>query len=184
MPKLIADIEQNIFDAAFKLFSNKRYHQVNMKAIAQKAGIAVGTLYNYHQSKENLYISILHYHLNKTFQKLHQIPNNNKDFSNFIALYYDEIAYLRLFYQELVENKHPQAKISEIKKEFRANLTAYLKKTFFTANLDTATETRILRALLLLSLDLINEFPDTRQENIEFLTTIIDAAINAKPINC
>ena len=46
MPKIIKNLEENIFNAAFELFSEYGYQDVDMKMIAKKVGIAVGTLYN------------------------------------------------------------------------------------------------------------------------------------------
>ncbi len=48
-----------IIQAAAKLFSNKSYHDVTMDQIAQEVGVAKGTIYLYFDSKENLYLEIL-----------------------------------------------------------------------------------------------------------------------------
>ena len=47
MAKLIFSIEDKIFISAKELFYEKGYEQVNMKDISKRAGIAVGSLYNY-----------------------------------------------------------------------------------------------------------------------------------------
>jgi len=41
------------------LFGEKGYHIVSMHEIAQKAGVAVGTLYNFFASKEDLYNALM-----------------------------------------------------------------------------------------------------------------------------
>ena len=41
--------------AALDLFSQKGYHNVSMQEIAEKAEFAIGTLYKFFQSKEDLY---------------------------------------------------------------------------------------------------------------------------------
>ena len=40
---------------ALDLFSQKGYHNVSMQEIAEKAEFAIGTLYKFFQSKEDLY---------------------------------------------------------------------------------------------------------------------------------
>lgn len=48
-----------ILRIAANLFAEKSYHDVTMDEIAQKAGIAKGTIYLYFKSKEKLYLEIL-----------------------------------------------------------------------------------------------------------------------------
>ena len=47
-----------ILDAALQLFSQKGYHNVSMNEIAAKADFAVGTLYKFFKTKEDLYETI------------------------------------------------------------------------------------------------------------------------------
>jgi len=51
--------KQQIFDAAVKVFSQKGFDQSTIPDIAQEAGVAVGTIYNYYQSKHDLLLSII-----------------------------------------------------------------------------------------------------------------------------
>ena len=48
-----------IIKTATGLFSKKSYHDVTMGEIADKMGVAKGTIYNYFSSKEKLYLEIL-----------------------------------------------------------------------------------------------------------------------------
>ncbi len=50
---------REILGAALKLFSEKGYHNVSMEEIAKTAEFAVGTLYNFFKSKEDLYKSLI-----------------------------------------------------------------------------------------------------------------------------
>jgi AcrR family transcriptional regulator len=47
-----------ILDAAAQLFAKRRYHEVRMDDIAESAGVAKGTLYNYYHDKEDLYVAL------------------------------------------------------------------------------------------------------------------------------
>ena len=50
---------QEMLATALDLFSQKGYHNVSMHEIAEKAEFAIGTLYKFFQSKEDLYKTIV-----------------------------------------------------------------------------------------------------------------------------
>jgi uroporphyrinogen-III synthase len=50
---------EKILDAAAELFSHKSYHEVMIEDIARLTSVAKGTVYNYFESKEQLYFSIM-----------------------------------------------------------------------------------------------------------------------------
>ncbi|HEX2982568.1 MAG TPA: helix-turn-helix domain-containing protein, partial [Ignavibacteriales bacterium] len=52
-------VKAKIIEAASGFFSAHNYHEVMMEDIAKAAGIAKGTLYNYFESKESLYFTIM-----------------------------------------------------------------------------------------------------------------------------
>jgi AcrR family transcriptional regulator len=51
--------EQQILDAALKVFSNKGFAQATTTEIAQEAGVAEGTIYNYYRSKRELLAAVV-----------------------------------------------------------------------------------------------------------------------------
>lgn len=66
MPRTKAQFEDmrnksrsNIIETALKLFSANGYHSTSISAIAKEAGVAVGLMYNYFGSKEELLVSIM-----------------------------------------------------------------------------------------------------------------------------
>ena len=50
---------KEILAAALRLFSEKGYHNVSMQEIAETAEFAIGTLYKFFQSKEDLYKALV-----------------------------------------------------------------------------------------------------------------------------
>jgi len=54
---------EQLIAVAAELFATKSYHQVLMDEVAEKSGIAKGTVYNYFSTKEDLYISIITHRL-------------------------------------------------------------------------------------------------------------------------
>ncbi|WP_203640505.1 TetR/AcrR family transcriptional regulator [Levilactobacillus andaensis] len=50
---------QQIAAAAWQLFSQHAFSDISMAMIAQQAGVAKGTLFNYYQSKESIFMTLL-----------------------------------------------------------------------------------------------------------------------------
>ncbi|MGE5507970.1 MAG: TetR/AcrR family transcriptional regulator [Chitinophagales bacterium] len=48
-----------ILDAAYRVFSEKGYHEARVEEIAELAGVAKGTVYLYFSSKQELYLAML-----------------------------------------------------------------------------------------------------------------------------
>jgi AcrR family transcriptional regulator len=72
-----------ILSAAINLFSDKGFHNVSMQDVAVEAEFAVGTLYNFFQSKEQLFTELLNDCAEKVYQTLFPIlqsklPENEK----------------------------------------------------------------------------------------------------------
>lgn len=50
--------EELIRQAAIRVFAREGFHQARMEAVAHEAGVAVGTIYNYFDSKQSILLSI------------------------------------------------------------------------------------------------------------------------------
>ncbi len=51
--------QREILDVAMVLFSENGFHNVSMQQIAKKAEFAIGTLYNFFDNKDDIYITII-----------------------------------------------------------------------------------------------------------------------------
>lgn len=58
MPKIIPDLGPRILETAARHFETKGFEATEMKALAAELGISVGTLYNYHASKPDLFLAV------------------------------------------------------------------------------------------------------------------------------
>lgn len=58
MPKIIPDLGPRILETAARHFETKGYDATDMKTLATELGISVGTLYNYHASKPELFLAV------------------------------------------------------------------------------------------------------------------------------
>ena len=62
--------KKKIIESASQLFSQMGYHEVMMEDVARKAEIAKGTVYNYFETKEDLYFSIMKLRMEHLVQSL------------------------------------------------------------------------------------------------------------------
>lgn len=67
--------KDSIIEMAAEIIEEKGTAQCNMREIAARLGIAVGTLYNYYNSRNLLLNDLFHQSWNKTFQSLEIIQN-------------------------------------------------------------------------------------------------------------
>jgi len=91
MPKIIKNLQERILEAAEFLFSKHEYNDVDMRAISNKAGIAVGTLYNYFPDKKSLFVEIFKKTWKKTFSKLEDIIQSDYCTHKKLLLFVDEV---------------------------------------------------------------------------------------------
>ena len=74
------EIKRNkIIESASVLFSRKSYHEVMMEDVAKLASIAKGTVYNYFNSKEELYFSIMKGRMEKLNSSLKESTTGQTD---------------------------------------------------------------------------------------------------------
>lgn len=71
---------EHIINQASLLFAHNDFHNVCMEDVAAAAKVGKGTLYNYFNSKDDLYYSILHYQLEKLLVVLENAYNGRYDF--------------------------------------------------------------------------------------------------------
>ena len=89
--------KNNIIKIAANLFSEKSFHDVTMDEIAEKVGVAKGTIYLYFSSKDNLYLEILEHTfgsiealLEKEVNKASSAPEKLKKVLAIIIKFYRE----------------------------------------------------------------------------------------------
>lgn len=120
MPKLLSQtIEKNqlkIERAALRLFTRKGFHGTTVREIAEKAGVSMGKLYSYHDTKEDIFIALVH-NLGRKMEVIRQkelIPlmeTLDADSLRKLAIAIGRIVrenldYWRLMYIDVVEFRH------------------------------------------------------------------------------
>ncbi|QXM05633.1 TetR/AcrR family transcriptional regulator [Crassaminicella indica] len=68
--KKVKDKKQLIIEAAMKIFCRDGFHKATVSEIAAKAGVGKGTIYEYFDSKKQLFIEMMKYYANLYYENL------------------------------------------------------------------------------------------------------------------
>lgn len=182
MPKIIANLEDNINKVALELFSYKGYRDVSMKEIAFEVGIAVGTLYNYFPNKKALFITIFQKSWKKTFLKLYKLQKERKSakekIKTFTIILYDDVSERKGLGGELFkENIFKNEKFDTIKDELVKLMISFIKEAQEELELNNFLEMEEILAetILLTVANLSKKLDSKRRQNIKFLRKLIDS---------
>jgi AcrR family transcriptional regulator len=120
MPKLldrtIAENKRKIERAALQLFTRKGFHGTTVREIADRAGVSMGKLYIYYDTKEDIFIDLVH-SLGKKMETIRQKelmplmesldPESLRKLAKAIGRVVSEnLDYWRLMYIDVVEFRH------------------------------------------------------------------------------
>ena len=120
MPKLLhGTVEKNklkIERAALQLFTRKGFHGTTVREIAKKAGISMGKLYIYYDTKEDIFVDLAD-HLGRKIEAVRQKeliplmasldPDSLRKLAKAIGQVVSEnLDYWRLMYIDVVEFRH------------------------------------------------------------------------------
>ncbi len=130
--------KEEILEAALSLFSSKGFHNVSMQDIASESEFGVGTLYNFFESKEQLFVELMKAGIEKIGQLLIPILDSNqeeeKKLSEFIRAHVDiiesNIEFIKLYVSQygMSTSANPMLKdISVLKTTIAAKLESIIK---------------------------------------------------------
>jgi uroporphyrinogen-III synthase len=85
---------ERIIETASKLFSRKSYHEVMMEDVAKLTSVAKGTVYNYFNSKEELYFFIMRERMETLIDSLRSKIINEKNSIDSLRIF---VTYLYIF---------------------------------------------------------------------------------------
>ncbi|MBK2403002.1 MULTISPECIES: TetR/AcrR family transcriptional regulator [unclassified Erysipelothrix] len=176
MPKIIHNIEEEIFASAEHLFYLHDYEDVSMKMIAKETNIAVGTLYNYYRDKASLYAAVVHKSWADTFARLKNCITTEVDFNakfrkRLEVLYYDSEKRHGLG----VHFKRVRGMNAESLEDLQGFVLTNIKEVFKDMPIanpwvfDTEIITKLIYSLLSNLSFLIENYPFSKEDNIDFL---------------
>lgn len=185
MPKVIKDIEETIFEAASELFGEQGYKNTDMKEIAQKSGIAVGTLYNYYSNKKALFLTVFKKSWENTFVKLDEIIEEEGNSLDRIkklirVIYLDVEKRGGMGNQLLKENIISEEEvIKTIKEDVLGRIGVLIQEieTQYNTEIEESKKDRLVKMLFMTILAFINEFKGEKEENFEFIDYLLDSLL-------
>ncbi len=101
MPRQLTDLEDTIRKKGRELLFTEGYSAFSMRRIAGDCGIAVGTLYNYVRSKEDLLARIALEDWQKAAQRIREKISPDTDFTDGMVEIYREITEFRNMYTSM-----------------------------------------------------------------------------------
>lgn len=87
-----ADRHDSILAAAERVFSENGYAATTIEAVAHQAGIAKGSVYNYFDSKQQLFIGLYNYVMRRDFEQLGRLAKQPEAASERIGRVIDDWA--------------------------------------------------------------------------------------------
>ena len=129
--------KEEILKAALNLFSSKGFNNVSMQDIATESEFAVGTLYNFFQSKEQLFTELLNNCAEKIYQTISPIfqsglPEDEKIRTHIRAhgkLVEDNIKFIKLYVSEYGTLTTVPRTATEKAEKIKAKLYAEIEET-------------------------------------------------------
>lgn len=79
MPKIIENPEQIILEHAREILLTEGYQQLNMRNVAKACGLAIGTLYNYFPTKDDLVYRVMLDYWQQLFNEIDQVDQCEAD---------------------------------------------------------------------------------------------------------
>lgn len=140
-----------ILSAAIPLFAEKGYESTTIDDIAEKAEYGKGTIYNYFNSKEDIYWAILEEIFNTYLQSLRQIDKEYENFYDFIMRLTKEL------FSFCVNNRHAFIMITRQRTSMRSYASKPSKLlTDYQTNVDKILIRRIDTAIKVKEINKIN----------------------------
>jgi len=129
---------EEILETALRLFSENGFHNVSMQEIAEESEFAVGTLYNFFESKEQLFVELMKAGIEKIGELLIPILDSKQDekekLSEFIRVHVDmiesNVEFIKLYISQygMSTSVNPMLKdISNLKRTVTVKLESLIK---------------------------------------------------------
>ncbi|MCM1990214.1 TetR/AcrR family transcriptional regulator [Oceanirhabdus seepicola] len=135
--KISEEKKSRILEAAITEFADYGYDRANINKIAEKAGVSVGSIYKYFNNKQDLYLAIVNFSVEKLKTVLNEIISSEIDFLSTvekiikaIQLFSRSDVYLTKLYNEMATENNSELvwKIASDMEGISANLYSSIIK--------------------------------------------------------
>ncbi len=132
MPKFIRFAGENILAAARKRMLSNKKKDLSLRNIADDCGIAVGTIYNYYNDKEDIVYAVITKDWDKLLKKAEIKILKAETIGEGMTAVYDAVFSLRKIYRKYWETNYDAASAKEAaslhRTEFISSLTDIVEK--------------------------------------------------------
>lgn len=101
MPKQIADVKSKLFHTAKHILKTEGYAALSMRKVAKECSIAVGTVYNYVQNKEELVALVIMEDWTLVLERMNRAAAESEDAADGFRRLYRVLADFVAEYQEI-----------------------------------------------------------------------------------
>ena len=161
---------QDILRSAIRVFSENGFVKTSMELVADDAALAVGTLYRYYKSKEELYVSIVFDAITLMHDGLEEIAESNKTPSqklekiwNYFYRFYEE----KPMYYHALLFLHDPSFAGAFSKDAHDSVERFSSKNF-----------RLLAKVMQQGIDAKAFYPDKPPEFADFLWSLFVGLVN------
>ena len=106
MPKVIPGLKEGILKCADEILSKGEFDKFSIRGIAKECGIAVGTLYNYYSSKDDILKAVIDSHMQKMLDAIDEKCAEAKSITDGLCYICEGV---RAF-----SEKHPEVWVSSV----------------------------------------------------------------------
>lgn len=184
MPKIIKNLDEKIYNAAMKLFSQYGYEGTDMKKISKEIGVAVGTLYNYYPNKEELFLNVIEQSWKITFEKIEDICNMDDMPRNklvkFVQVLAEETADRkgigRTVMRENLITEDGMKRMVNLRNNLLNKMESLIGEYRENNNLkfEKRMDRRLSETIFITIVTILAEHPDEKDINLEFFNQFID----------
>jgi AcrR family transcriptional regulator len=192
MPKIIKNIEDKILSAASELFIEQGYDKTDIRQIAGKANIAVGTLYNYYKNKQVLFYAVFEHKLTTTLENIKQAIEKDDDpeqrIYNFLVRMQKELQgsskqgwkHLYKVFSQRKDFLPPYKDVDDNIKKIFKKLESMIQKIYDDYSIKLTGSklpeqicVRMKPTIMMMLFSLSNKIPNEPEENIKYIHSII-----------
>ena len=91
MPKTLHNAREDILHVTRTMLAETSYNELNMRAVASRCGIGIGTVYNYFQSKQEIVGAIIQADWDIMLRRIDYGIKANKDYLKILQVIYNEL---------------------------------------------------------------------------------------------
>jgi len=122
-----------IIEAAIRVFAEKGFHPAGMREIAEQAKVAIGTIYHYFKSKEDILVNIFREEIEQRRRFLEELRASGlsirEQFQRILAMHFDRIKEnKRLVILILMERLEPNERFQKLFRSLYEEIAGYVEE--------------------------------------------------------